>query len=71
MACLGLGRSALGSRAPFKERFFMVKPDSEYPTTEQMREVYEAYKSGKPGSYCGCSAQATARGNEGGIDSGA
>jgi hypothetical protein len=24
--------------------------DSEYPTEQQMREVYEAYKSGKPGA---------------------
>ena len=28
----------------------MAKLDSDYPTTEQMREMYEAYKSGTPGA---------------------
>ena len=28
----------------------MAMLDSDYPTEQQMREVYEAYQSGKPGA---------------------
>jgi hypothetical protein len=28
----------------------MAKQDSDYPTEDQIREIYEAYKSKKPGA---------------------